>query len=80
VIPRFAADSVPKKLFKPLRRQGGIARRVLNVAMPEISLDRTRVVTVIGELKAAGVAEHVGVGLDAETCSGGYLSGREHIL
>jgi hypothetical protein len=29
--------------------------------MPEIRLDRTRVVTIVGELVAAGMAEHVGV-------------------
>ena len=34
--------------------------------MPEIRLDRTRVVAVIGELVAASVAEHVGMRLDAE--------------
>ena len=34
--------------------------------MPEIRLDRTRVVTVIGELIAAGMAQHVGMCLDAE--------------
>jgi len=29
-------------------------------AMAEVRLDRTRVVTVIGELVAAGMAQHVG--------------------
>jgi hypothetical protein len=57
-------------------REGGIARRVLDVAMPEIGLDRTRVVTIVGELVAAGMAEHVGMRLDAEIgyggCDGSY--------
>ena len=34
--------------------------------MPEMGLDRARVVTIVGELVAAGVAEHVGTRLDAE--------------
>jgi hypothetical protein len=34
--------------------------------MPEARLDRPRVVAVVGELIAAGMAEHVGVRLDAE--------------
>ena len=34
--------------------------------MPEIRLDRTRVVTGFGELIAAGMAQHVGMCLDAE--------------
>jgi transposase len=47
--------------LEPLRRQCGIACRVLDVAMPEIGLDRARVVAVVGELVTAGMAEHVGV-------------------
>jgi hypothetical protein len=34
--------------------------------MSEIRLDRTRVVAVVGELVAAGVAQHVSVRLDAQ--------------
>ena len=33
--------------------------------MPEMRLDRARVVAIIGELVAAGVTEHVGMRLDA---------------
>jgi hypothetical protein len=58
---RFGNHSIPKEFLEPLRRQGGIARRILNVAMPEIGLDRARVVAVVGELVAAAVAQHVGV-------------------
>jgi hypothetical protein len=49
-----------------MRRQGGIARRVLNVAVTEIGLDRARVVAIVGELIAAGMAEHVVMCLDAQ--------------
>ena len=42
--PRSSAHSIPKKLLKPLRRQGGIAGRILNVAMPQVRLHRTRAV------------------------------------
>ena len=47
-------NSIAKKFPEPLRRQGRIARRILNIAMPEIGLNRARVVSVIGELVAAG--------------------------
>jgi hypothetical protein len=57
--------SISKKLPEPLRRQRRVARRILNVAVPEIGLDGTRVVTVIGKLVAAGMPQHVGMGLDA---------------
>jgi hypothetical protein len=53
--PRSAVDSIPKKLLKPLRRQRGIARRILDVAMPEIGLDRARVVAIVRQLIAAGM-------------------------
>jgi hypothetical protein len=59
-------NSISKKFLEPMRCQGGIARRILNVAMPEIRLDSTRVVAIVGELVAARVAEHVGVRLDAQ--------------
>jgi hypothetical protein len=61
------ANATPKSLpGLALRHQGGIARHILNVAMPEVGLDRPRIVTFVGELVAAGAAEHVGVGLNAQ--------------
>jgi hypothetical protein len=53
-----------KKLLEPLRRQGGIAGRVLDIAMSQVRLDRPRIMTVVGEFIAAGMTQHVGVGLD----------------
>ncbi len=47
------ATELPKTL-EPPRRQFGVPRRILNIAMPEIGLDRTRVVAIVGELVAAG--------------------------
>jgi hypothetical protein len=58
---RFGNHSISKKFLEPLRRQGGIARRILNIAMPEIRLDRTRIMAVVGELIAAGMPQHVGM-------------------
>ena len=54
-----------------MRSKRGIARRVLNVAMPEIRLDRARVVAIIGELIATGKAEHVGMRIDAQISRAG---------
>ena len=34
--------------------------------MPEMRLDRARVVAIVGELVAAGMAQHVGMRLDAQ--------------
>jgi hypothetical protein len=43
-----------------------VARCVLNIAIPEVRLDRAQVVAIVGELVAAGMAQHVGVDLDAQ--------------
>src|SRR6185437_16556645 len=64
--PPSLAASIAKEFLEPLRRQGGIARRILNVAMPKIRLNRACVVAIVGKLVAAGVPQHVGAGLDAE--------------
>jgi hypothetical protein len=72
---KLAASSIPKKLLEPLRRQGRIARRVLDVAVTEIGLDRTGVVAVVGELIAAGMPEQGGC-QDAEIDSDGLYCGR----
>ena len=63
--------SVSKKLLETLRSQGGVPRGILDIAMPEIRLDRTRVVPIVGELVAASMAEHVGVRLDTQVGRGG---------
>jgi hypothetical protein len=42
-----------------------IVYRILNVAVTQIRLDRARVVAVVGELVAAGMAEHVGTTVSA---------------
>jgi hypothetical protein len=39
----------------------GVANRVLNILVPEIVLQRSGVVAIIGELEAASVPQHVGM-------------------
>jgi hypothetical protein len=56
---------IAKEFLEAMRRQCGIARRILNIAMPEIRLDRTRVMAILGELVTAGMAQHVGCALMA---------------
>ena len=51
--------SVLPKGFKPLRAQLRITHGVRNVAMPEILLDRARVVPIVSELVTRGVPQHV---------------------
>ena len=47
-------------------RQFGVAHGVLDVSMAEIHLQGARVGALVGKLKAAGVSEHVWVGLVAK--------------
>ena len=49
---------IPPEAYKPIRSQLRVSHRVLNV--------RSGVVTVICQLVAAGVAQHVGMNRDAE--------------
>ena len=56
--PRRAA-SVPQEVLEAIGRHFGIARGVLNVLVAEVVLQCPCVVAVVGELVAAGVAQHV---------------------
>jgi hypothetical protein len=58
---------LPPEVLEPVRRQLGVAYGVLNVAVPKVVLQRPRVVTSIGEGKAAGVAQHVGMCLEGKS-------------
>jgi len=49
---------------------------VLDVLLPEIVLQRPRVVAIVGELKPTGVAKHVGV--DRAMQDGGARAGARH--
>src|SRR3954471_21339929 len=50
-----------EKTFEPLRREFGVPRRVLDVAVAQPLLQGAGVVAVVVELEAAGVPEHVRV-------------------
>jgi hypothetical protein len=45
LLPRYLL-SISEELLKPPRRQRGVARRILNIAMAKIGLDRARFVAV----------------------------------
>ena len=49
--------SVPPKLFEAVGRQFGVPDLVLNVLVPEVMLQGPRVVAVVGQLEAAGMAK-----------------------
>ena len=53
--------SAPPKVLEPVGRHFGVSDRVLDVLVPEVVLQRPRVVAIIGEFKTTGMAQHVGV-------------------
>ena len=57
---------VPKEPLEPIRRQGGVPRRVLNIPMPEIGLERAGIDPIVCKLKPRRMAQHMGVRLNAE--------------
>ena len=57
--PVLISWSILPKILKPVRGQIRVPRRVLDVAMPEVLLNRSRVVAVVGQFVAGRTAEHV---------------------
>src|SRR5215472_11182715 len=49
------------KLFEAVGRHFGVSDRVLDVLVPEVVLQRPRVVAIVGELEPTGMAQHVWV-------------------
>lgn len=58
--------SLSPKLLEPARRKLGVPNGMLNVLVAEIGWQRPRVVTVIRQLIAASVAQHVRVRLETK--------------
>ena len=54
------------EILEPRRRQLGIANRVLDILVAEVGLQGPRIVALVGQREAAGVPQHVRVGLEAE--------------
>ena len=50
---------LPPEVLEPSRRQLGVSHRVLDVAVAEVSLQRSRIVALVGQRKTTGVAQHV---------------------
>ena len=49
------------EILESVGRHFGVPDRVLNVLVPEVVLQRPRVVAIVGELEPAGMAKHVRV-------------------
>src|SRR5262245_37924720 len=60
---------IPPKVFEPVGRHFGVPDGVLNVLVPEVVLQGSRVVAIVGELEPTGMAKHV---LDREWHLGGF--------
>jgi hypothetical protein len=54
------------EILKSVWRQLGIAHGVLDVSVTEIGLESPRIVPLVGQGEAAGVAKHIGMGLGTQ--------------
>ena len=54
-----SASSVPPEVLEAIWREGSVAHGRGNRPMPQVILDCARVVAIVGELEAAGMAQHV---------------------
>src|SRR2546422_3387832 len=61
-------SSLPPQPFKPCGIGGGVLDGMLNIPMAEIVLNQPRIGTLVGEGKAAGMAEHMRVCLNRQAC------------
>lgn len=69
--------SIFPEVLEAIRRQLGIAGRVLNVAMPEVMLDGAGILAVVGELVTRGMPQHVRMDREADR---GLFAGSCHDL
>jgi hypothetical protein len=58
---QLGARLTSARILEPIRRKLGVAHRVLYILVPQVGLQRPRVVAGIGERIAASVPEHVRV-------------------
>src|SRR5215813_4980398 len=58
-LPKAFPPSVLPEVPEARWRKLSVANRVLDVLVPEVVLERARVVAVIGEFEPAGMAQHV---------------------
>ena len=58
--------SLAPKILEPRRRQLGVAHRVLDVAVAEVRLQRSRVVSLVCQRITTGVPKHVRVRLETK--------------
>jgi hypothetical protein len=60
---------VSPKTFEPILRQRCVARCILDIAMAQVGLQRSRVMPSVGQRIATGMSQHMRVNLDPQLCS-----------
>ena len=58
------AGLIAPETLEPVHRELRVAHRILDILVPHVELDGSRIVAVVGKLVAAGMPQHVRV--DAE--------------
>ena len=57
---------IPPEVLKPTRRERRVAGGILDIAVPEVGLQGSRIDAVVGQLEPAGMTQHVRVRLDPQ--------------
>ena len=58
------SPEIPKTCWRQFR----VAHRVLDIPVPKVSLQGSSIMPFVGQCVAAGMAQHVRVGLEAQPC------------
>src|ERR1035441_1295554 len=59
--------SITPEVFESIRCHLGLAGGVLDVAVSEVLLDRSRILPVVGQFVSGGVAQHMWVNLERDS-------------
>jgi hypothetical protein len=63
-----SVSSIIPKIGEPMRGQSRVANGILNVAMPQVVLDRTGINAFISQIKTAGMPQHVRMNRKRKVC------------
>src|ERR671923_777638 len=76
--PDQKGPSIVPEVLKAPRREFCVPDGMLNIAMPQVVLNGARVGILVGQVKAAGVPQHMG--MDWQGQGGGFARPADHVM
>jgi hypothetical protein len=71
-------QSIVPEVLKALRRKFRVPDGMLNIAMPQVVLNGARIGVLVGQVKAAGVPQHMR--MDRKGQGGGFARSADHVV